>query len=68
MTDAPDRLREICNVGGGPDCCRYLVSGPGGITCAKLTGLRAEIDRRVAAGMFTARADNCDGLPPDERI
>jgi hypothetical protein len=42
-------------------CCRYLLMAPSGWTCGKLTALRAEIDHRVATGLFRATGDNCDG-------
>lgn len=54
-------LQTTCKVGQRAACCRYIVAGAGGITCAKLTGLRKTIDDRVAAGTFTAQGDNCEG-------
>jgi hypothetical protein len=54
-------LTQTCKIGQGAECCRYIVAGKGGITCAKLTSVKATIDNRVAAGSFTAKADNCQG-------
>jgi hypothetical protein len=54
-------LNEVCKIGQGHACCRYIVAGADGITCAKLTYLKDTIDARVAAETFTARGDNCEG-------
>lgn len=54
-------LQEICKIGQGAACCRYVVAGADGITCAKLTEVKATIDKRVADGLFTATSDNCEG-------
>lgn len=58
-TDA--EARELCKMGRGTDCCRYLTVGPKGWSCAKLTGLRHYIDGRAEAQTMTARGDNCLG-------
>jgi hypothetical protein len=63
-----DYLNKVCKIGQGSQCCRYIVAGPEGITCAKKTPFKAQIDMRVARGMFAAKADNCDGLPPDKLL
>lgn len=55
-------VEAICLIGKGSACCRYLTMGAGGFECAKHTNLRDTIDRRVEAGSFTARGDNCKGL------
>lgn len=54
-------LKEVCKIGQGADCCRYIVAGKGGIECAKLSTMKPAIDSRVEAGMFVAQADNCEG-------
>jgi len=54
-------LEEICKIGKGSACCRYIVAGKEGITCAKLTSLKVIIDRRVSHGSFIAQGDNCEG-------
>jgi hypothetical protein len=57
-----NQLKNICKVGQGSDCCRYVVAGVGGITCAKLVEeLKTQIDKRVAMGKFSATSDNCEG-------
>jgi hypothetical protein len=53
----------VCKIGQGALCCRYVVGGVHGLECAKHEPeLAAEINRRVTAGAFTARGDNCDGI------
>lgn len=58
-----DYLTKVCKTGRGAECCRYIVAGEGGITCAKHDDLLFDqINRRVEAGVFTAQGDNCEGL------
>jgi len=54
---------NVCKIGQGNDCCRYLVAGPKGFECAKITPMKATIDARVHS--FTAKADNCEGKEMD---
>ena len=61
-------LEQICKIGQGSDCCRYVVAGAPGITCAKLSGLKETIDIRVKLGRFIAMGDNCAGLPDNQLI
>jgi len=60
----PDvHLKDVCKMGAGAACCRYVVAGVEGIECAKhQPEFAAEINRRVAAGSFTAIGDNCPGI------
>ena len=53
-------LEEICKIGQGHDCCRYIIIEPNGIVCAKGTGLQITLDARGDA--MVARGDNCEGL------
>jgi hypothetical protein len=63
MNIPEDYVKTICKIGQGALCCRYIVGGPQGLECAKHEPeLAAQINRRVAAGAFTARGDNCDGI------
>lgn len=52
---------EVCRIGQGALCCRYLTMGRCGWSCEKATELRDVIDLKVVAGDFTARGDNCEG-------
>ena len=54
-------LNEVCKIGQGADCCRYIASGKDGIVCLKLTDLKETVDKRVKDGLFTATGDNCEG-------
>jgi hypothetical protein len=65
LTD--DWTRNVCKIGQGAACCRYLTMGPDGWNCERNASLKATIDERVAAGQFTARGDNCEGLPTEPR-
>src|SRR5215475_15559743 len=64
----PDKyVNEVCRVGAGVKCCRYLAIAGGagsGWQCAKNTTLQPAIDERVEAGEFNARSDNCPGWHP----
>lgn len=52
---------EVCKIGQGNECCRYLAADYRGLVCIKLTSLKAQVDRRVATETMVARGDNCDG-------
>ncbi len=56
--------KNVCRMGQGHACCRYITVGPSGWGCEKNTSLRATIDQRVEGGHFTARGDNCEGVAP----
>jgi hypothetical protein len=60
---------DICKLGQGQECCRYLIAGSVGFQCAKLDSeLKDQLDSRVAKGKMTACGDNCEGKPMyDER-
>lgn len=62
-----ERAKKVCKMGGGADCCRYLVAiGGQGLRCGKLTGLKDMIDQRVANGTYKAMGDNCPGYDEGE--
>ena len=61
MSKIAPHVIDVCKIGQGNDCCRYLIVGGKGFECAKLTTIKATIDARVAANTFTAKADNCEG-------
>jgi len=54
-------LKDVCKIGQGHKTCRYIVAGADGLSCAKLTSMKATIDDRVLTKTFVARADNCEG-------
>lgn len=53
--------KEVCKVGQGAECCRYLTMKATGWSCQKHTELRRYFDQRVAEGAMNARGDNCIG-------
>lgn len=59
-------VREVCKIGQGKDCCRYLVCGASGFECQKLGALKGVIDSKVM--YMTAQSDNCEGVRNDENI
>jgi len=56
-----DHLEEVCLMGQGEKCCRYIIAHPDdGIVCAKdRPNLKYAIDARV--NQMTAKEDNCEG-------
>lgn len=57
-----DHVKDVCKIGQGHDCCRYLVVAPGGFECGKLEPpVKYVLDRRVRNEQITARGDNCEG-------
>ena len=55
------RLKEICKMGQGKNCCRYIIADPDeGIVCAKGTSIQYMLDNRV--NEMKAKGDNCEGL------
>lgn len=61
MKISPNHLTEVCRIGQGNACCRYLTVGPKGFECAKNTNLKSLFDSRVAENTMVAQGDNCDG-------
>ena len=55
-----NHVRDVCKVGQGKECCRYLTRGLNGWSCEKLTHA-AYFDKRVAEGNMFAQGDNCPG-------
>lgn len=63
MKIIPEDMRDnVCKMGQGHDCCRYMVVSGDGISCAKNSQFHKTIDQRVALEKMTARGDNCEGL------
>lgn len=57
-----EHVNDVCQIGKGVACCRYLTVAGGGFRCAKLdVQMRAAIDARVAGEAMKARGDNCAG-------
>jgi len=63
-TKQPDEawVREVCKIGHGHACCRYLTIAAGkGWSCEKATTTGRYLDTRVETETITARGDNCTG-------
>jgi len=58
----PDEtLTEVCKMGQGEECCRYIIVDPDeGIVCGKGTPLQPTLDANVKT--MIAQGDNCEGL------
>ncbi len=56
-----DYAKQICKVGQGADCCRYLCMSPEGWSCEKFGSFSDLLDFRVLTGTINARGDNCAG-------
>jgi hypothetical protein len=52
---------NVCKLGMGKNCCRYLAVDGGGWSCLKHSTLKAYIDNRVATKKMRATGDNCPG-------
>ena len=55
-----EHVKNVCKVGKGAECCRYITMGADGWSCEKLTSLAAVIDKRAAT--MNAKGDNCAGI------
>jgi len=66
MAELNEHVKQVCKIGQGHQCCRYLVMGARGFECAKHTELAVLLDTRVMAETITARGDNCEGKTREE--
>jgi hypothetical protein len=57
-------VKDVCKIGQGHECCRYLLMSPRrGWQCGKtIDRARRYFDQRVADQLMTARGDNCPGI------
>jgi hypothetical protein len=55
-------LEEVCKMGQGNDCCRYIIVEPElGIVCAKDLGNQYTDALDARGNKMVAQADNCKG-------
>lgn len=59
-------VTDVCKIGQGNDCCRYLVAGVAGFQCVKLTSMKSVLDARGTT--MTAQGDNCEGKQQEESL
>jgi hypothetical protein len=60
MVLTTEYIKNVCKIGKGHDCCRYLLCGAVGFECGKLGALKGVIDSSVQ--YMSAQADNCEGV------
>jgi hypothetical protein len=60
-----NQIKNVCRIGQGNACCRYLTVSPSGWNCEKHSSLKALLDRRVEANTIVAQGDNCEGKSND---
>ena len=57
-------LEEVCKIGQGKECCRYIGVSDS-FECMKHSSLKNALDARVQSKTITARGDNCGGNESD---
>ena len=62
-----DCIKNICKIGQGKECCRYLACGPNGFECTKHTSIGRLLDSRVESGTLNAQGNNSFGVPSTAR-
>ena len=59
-TISDEHVKEICKIGQGKDCCKFITMGVGGFECAKGTEFESIILARGTS--MSAQGDNCKGI------
>lgn len=55
-------IKDICKIGQGADCCRYLAMQASGFVCMKVRDdLKELIDDSWVRTQRVAQGDNCEG-------
>ena len=64
-----EKVKQICKIGQGAACCRYLACGSNGFECLKLIPTaKSHIDFKADIKQdMTAIGDNCEGEPLNEK-
>ena len=57
-----ETLKNVCKIGQGEKCCRYILCSPNGFECGKLSNQKEILDNHVELNLMTAKGDNCKGL------
>ena len=55
-----EHLKNVCKIGQGKDCCRYLTCSSKGFQCEKLGLMKGVLDSKVM--YMSAQGDNCNGV------
>lgn len=61
-----EHIKNVCKIGQGYECCRYLAVGPKGFECLKSSDLKDHIDDRVERDDMVSQGDNCEGKSQKE--
>lgn len=57
-----ETIKDVCKIGQGSDCCKYLLLSPEGFMCGKSnTETKAMVDKSWAETEHVAQGDNCEG-------
>lgn len=59
MAELDEHVKNVCKIGQGAECCKYLLLGSGGFECGKLTA-KETIDK-LWNSTKNAQGDNCEG-------
>ena len=58
----PEHIQNVCKIGQGAECCKYLLAGQEGFICGKITeGWKAVVDDNWAKNAHVSQGDNCEG-------
>jgi hypothetical protein len=66
MAQLSEHVKNVCKIGQGAACCRYLMAGPGGFECAKIAP--AEPTRSLEDAMHGIPAEKSLKQILDERV
>lgn len=55
-------IKEVCKIGQGAACCKYLVGGKNGFECMRVNPAnKFVIDKNWETTEHVAQGDNCEG-------
>lgn len=62
-------IKDVCKIGQGALCCKYLVMAPAGFECSKvIPGQKEMIDIQWALHDHVSQGDNCDGVADFKKL
>jgi hypothetical protein len=53
--------KEVCMIGHGARCCRFICMGVNGWSCEKHSNIGPTLTFRAETGLMGAVSDNCEG-------
>lgn len=57
-----DYIMQVCKIGQGAACCKYLAGGVKGLECLKVNpSFKSIVDDNWAKNEHVAQGDNCEG-------